>query len=79
LESQPLVEHEIESKEIEHGYIIRFDQNICTCRQWQLKGYPCGHSLVAIFTMKEDPQTFAKSVFRLDAYRNTHSNHIFRS
>ena len=77
LESEPLVEYEIESKHTGRGYIVRFDQQTCTCRKWQLKGYPCAHGLAVILTMKEDPQLFAKSFFRLDAYHATYENHIY--
>jgi len=71
------VEYEVESKETSRGYIVRFDHQTCTCREWQLKGYPCGHGLAVIITMNEDLQTFAKPFFHLDAYRKTYANHIY--
>lgn len=71
------MEYEIESKHTGRGYIVKFDQQTCTCREWQLKGYPCAHGLAVILTMKKDSQLFAKSFFHLDAYHATYENHIY--
>jgi len=49
----------------------------CTCYQWQMTGIPYGHTLAVCLARKEDPQTYAKGFYRLNAYHGTYAASIF--
>src|SRR5579859_8035878 len=40
-------------------------------------GIPCGHALAVSLERGDDPQTYAKGFYQLDAYLGTYSNPIF--
>ena len=59
------------------AYIVRLDNETFTYYEWQASGIPCGHTLAVSLERNDDPQTYAKAFFRLDAYRGTYKNLIF--
>ena len=69
--------YEVFSPETISTYVVRLDTETCTCCQWQMSGIPCGHALAVSLERRDDPQTYAKGFYRLDAYRGTYSNSIF--
>ena len=76
LESNDII-HEVFSPETVSTYIVRLDNQTCTCFQWQLSGLPCGHACAVSLQLGHDPQEYAKGFYRLDAYRGTYENAIF--
>jgi len=65
---------EVRSKETLCEYIVNFDTQSCSCREWQATGVPCGHALAIIIGyFRQDPQTYAKKFYTLEAFRNTYA------
>src|SRR5579859_90166 len=71
------VVYEVFSSETVSTYVVRLDNETCTCSEWQTWGIPCGHALAVSLERNDDPQTYAKAFFPLDAYRGTYQNSIF--
>jgi hypothetical protein len=76
LEATGLI-YEVFSTETMRTYVVRLDNETCTCYEWQTSGIPCGHALAVSLERNDDPQTYAKAFFRLDAFRGTYENPIF--
>ena len=68
--------YEVQSSETLHKYIVKLDEQSCSCRIWQLSGIPCGHTLAIILSHREDLQTYVKPFYTLEAYRNTYAHAI---
>ena len=68
--------YEVSSSETLKDYIVKLDSQTCNCREWQTKGYPCGHALAIILLRKETPATYTKPFFTLNAFRNTYASPI---
>ena len=68
--------YEVFSTETMSTYVVRLDNKTCTCYEWQASGIPCGHALAVSLERNDDPQTYAKAFFQLDAYRGTYENPI---
>ena len=75
IQSTPTM-YEVQSTETLCEYIVQLDNQTCSCREWQLSSIPCGHALAVILARKEDPQTYVKPFFTLQAYRNTYEHAI---
>src|SRR5579859_2704430 len=67
---------EVISSETRNEYLVNLHDQTCSCYGWQKQGYPCGHTLAIIMSRKQDPQTFAKPFFTLQAYRSTYETAI---
>jgi len=67
---------EVISSETRNEYLVNLHDQTCSCYGWQKQGYPCGHALAIIMSRKQDPQTFAKPFFTLQAYRSTYETAI---
>ena len=39
-------------------HTIFLDKKLCTCREWDLTGVPCGHAIRALHHLKNDPKLF---------------------
>src|SRR5579859_7040627 len=76
LESNGII-HEVFSPETVSTYVVRLDNQTCTCFKWQLSGLPCGHACAVSLQLGHDPQEYVKGFYRLDAYRGTYQNAIF--
>src|SRR5947199_2708237 len=75
IQSTPTM-YEVQSTETLCEYIVQLDNQTCSCPEWQLSGIPCSHALAVILAHKEDPQTYVKPFFTLQAYRNTYEHAI---
>ena len=69
--------YEVKSIETHHNYIVDPAQQSCTCLIWQLSGYPCGHAILIILNLNEDPQRYVKSFFTIAAHKKTYEQPIF--
>ena len=69
--------YEVFSTETVSIFIIRLDNNTCTCFEWQSSGILCGHALAVAIERGDDPQTYAMAFYRFDAFRGTYENPIF--
>lgn len=65
--------YEVISNEILGESIVNLARRTCSCREWQATGYPCGHALAIILSRHENPQSYVKEFFTLEAYQNTYA------
>jgi hypothetical protein len=68
--------YEVQFTQTLQEYLVNLLDHSCSCRAWQSLGYPCGHAIAVILARREDPQTYAKSFFTLDAYKQTYEHPI---
>ena len=69
--------YEVKSNQTLRDYLVNMEQQTCSCRQWQATGIPCGHSIgIIVNGLKEDPHTYAKTFYTLEALNNTYARAI---
>ncbi|BFG35184.1 hypothetical protein CerSpe_214580 [Prunus speciosa] len=54
----------------EYSFAIDLHQHTCSCHQWQIKGFPCAHAIVAIVDDDGDPYEYIEPYFAADYYRS---------
>ncbi|KAL7161112.1 hypothetical protein ACSBR2_041714 [Camellia fascicularis] len=45
----------------------------CSCRKWEINGYPCQHAVAAIFRSGKNLNSFVEPFFHADMYRQAYS------
>ncbi|KAL7241686.1 hypothetical protein ACSBR1_014305 [Camellia fascicularis] len=45
----------------------------CSCRKWEINGYPCQHAVAAIFRSGRNLNSFVEPFFHADMYRQAYS------
>ncbi|KAL7209198.1 hypothetical protein ACSBR1_030856 [Camellia fascicularis] len=45
----------------------------CSCRKWEINGYPCQHAVAAIFKSGRNLNSFVEPFFHADMYRQAYS------
>jgi hypothetical protein len=53
--------------------ITDVEKETCTCRAWQLLGYPCAHAAAVLLFMHRSPQNFAHACFSLESYQSMYA------
>ncbi|KAK3025033.1 hypothetical protein RJ639_043311 [Escallonia herrerae] len=56
--------------------IVDADQCDCSCKEWQLSGFPCCHALAVIGCLHRDPYNYCSRYFTVDSYRLTYSESV---
>ena len=56
--------------------MLKSEKRRCSSCKWQSSGISSSHALAIILTRKEDPQTYVKLFFTLEAYRNMYEHAI---
>lgn len=47
---------ECEVRDIDGGqWVVNMVKKTCSCRRWELRGYPCSHGCSALFAMNQKP------------------------
>src|SRR5213592_1154785 len=71
------MQYEVKSNQTLRDYLVNIEQQTCSCRQWQATGIPCGHSIgIIVNGLNEDPHTYAKMFYTLEAFNNTYARAI---
>jgi hypothetical protein len=68
--------YEVQSGETLEEYLVNLETRSCSCRLWQSRGYPCGHALAIILSLKHDPQIYAEPFYTLEYYRRVYQHAI---
>lgn len=61
----------------EHSVTVSLEERSCSCRQWQLKGFPCAHALVAIQKNSGNIYDYIEDWFTSDYFRKCYSFPIY--
>lgn len=68
------VEFEIVSSE--RTNIVDIRSRVCSCRRWQIYGFPCAHAAAALISCGQNVQIFAEPCFTSESYRETYAQSI---
>lgn len=66
-------EVEFEVVSAERSDIVNIGTHCCSCRDWQLQGIPCSHSVAALLSSRKDVYAFTEKCFTVASYRETYS------
>ncbi|XP_026399004.1 uncharacterized protein LOC113294845 [Papaver somniferum] len=75
-ECDPSIErkvYEVTNKSTSKVFVVRVEENSCTCRQWKLRKFPCIHGVVALFKLNPDWSKYCSKYYTVDYYRTTYS------
>lgn len=57
-------------------FVVDIEKRTCTCRMWQLAGYPCKHGVCVILTQEELPTSYVDECYSKEAYMKTYQHTI---
>lgn len=69
-------EVEFEIVSTERTNIVDIRSRVCSCRRWQLYGFPCAHAAAALISSGNNVHVFAEVCFTATSYRETYSQII---
>ncbi|KAE8658728.1 hypothetical protein F3Y22_tig00116970pilonHSYRG00109 [Hibiscus syriacus] len=56
--------------------VVNIDLWDCSCREWQLNGFPCCHAISVLQQLGRSLYDYCSDYFTTDAFRSTYSNSI---
>ncbi|XP_023729493.1 uncharacterized protein LOC111877202 [Lactuca sativa] len=60
------------------GGIVNLREKTCSCRYWQLTGFPCGHVIMVLLHLKNDHYGhMAIDAYKIETYRRTYKQAIY--
>lgn len=66
---------ECEVKDIDGGqWVVNMVQRTCSCRRWELRGYPCSHGCTALFSIDDKPEDKIHECYSRSVYMKTYEN-----
>ncbi|XP_074324236.1 uncharacterized protein LOC141661151 [Apium graveolens] len=66
---------ECEVKDIDGGqWVVNMVKNTCSCRRWELRGYPCSHGYSALFAMNEKQEEKINECYSRDVYMKAYDH-----
>ncbi|XP_026397190.1 uncharacterized protein LOC113291923 [Papaver somniferum] len=74
-ECDPSVEHkvyEVTNKATGKVFVVKVEEKKCTCRQWQLRQFPCLHGVVALFKLNPNCSKYCSKYYTVDYYRTAY-------
>ncbi|XP_057451399.1 uncharacterized protein LOC130743252 [Lotus japonicus] len=57
-------------------HVISLKDKSCTCRFWELNGFPCRHAASALTFNGNDPKQFVDDCYKREAYNATYENYV---
>ncbi|XP_048438006.1 uncharacterized protein LOC125476209 [Pyrus x bretschneideri] len=57
----------------EYSVMVDLQSHTCSCYQWQIKGFPCAHTLAAILKDGGNPYDYVEDYFTTDFYKSSYS------
>ncbi|XP_059648371.1 uncharacterized protein LOC132294505 [Cornus florida] len=56
--------------------VVDLDHSACSCKEWQLTGLPCCHTLAVLGCLGRDPYDYCSRYLTTDSYRLTYSESV---
>ncbi|KAL7235583.1 hypothetical protein ACSBR1_018971 [Camellia fascicularis] len=53
--------------------MVNLGLRTCSCRKWEINGYPCQHAIATIFRSGKNLNSFVEPFFHADMYRQANS------
>ncbi|CAL8169348.1 unnamed protein product [Prunus armeniaca] len=57
--------------------MVDLEQRTCSCRLWQIDGFPCTHAVAAILAKKDSIYDYVECYYRTDFFRKAYESPIF--
>ncbi|XP_026409874.1 uncharacterized protein LOC113304971 [Papaver somniferum] len=54
-------------------FTVNIVNQVCSCEQWQMRGFPCQHAVCALKTIRVDWPKCCSPYFRVESYRATYA------
>ena len=68
--------YEVKSGVTNEEYLLDFQQQICSCHEWEIYGYPCGHTYSIILSHRFNVEDFVQPFYCTEYHRLTYSGVI---
>ncbi|GJX59570.1 putative reverse transcriptase domain-containing protein [Tanacetum coccineum] len=59
------------------AFCVDLEKRECSCRQWQLTGVPCPHSITYMYFINTNPDDYVSESFKASTYKSIHKFNIF--
>lgn len=69
-------EEEYEVKRGEETHVVHFNKRECTCRCFQLTGYPCVHAMACVNTFRKRVENYVDDCYKVETYNQVYANII---
>jgi hypothetical protein len=70
--------NEVEGFEVMEGehrrFTVKLERFTCSCRYWDLSGFPCCHAISAIYTINKELDDFIAPCYMIDLYDQVYSH-----
>ncbi|XP_048133592.1 uncharacterized protein LOC125314714 [Rhodamnia argentea] len=54
--------------------VVNIRQRTCSCRKWDISGIPCCHVVAALVYLKEPPEKWVHTCFKMETFLKTYSH-----
>ncbi|CAL8167841.1 unnamed protein product [Prunus armeniaca] len=61
----------------DYSVMVDLEQRTCSCRLWQIDGFPCTHAVAAILAKKDSIYDYVECYYRTDFFRKAYESPIF--
>ncbi|GJT73404.1 cellulose synthase [Tanacetum coccineum] len=58
------------------AFSVDLEKRECSCRQWQLTGVPCPHSITAMYFINTNPDDYVSESFKVSTYKSIYAFNI---
>ncbi|GJU61135.1 hypothetical protein Tco_1238901 [Tanacetum coccineum] len=58
------------------AFCVDLEKRECSCRQWQLTGVPCPHSITAMYFINTNPDDYVSESFKVSTYKSIYAFNI---
>ncbi|XP_076944474.1 uncharacterized protein LOC143615149 [Bidens hawaiensis] len=65
-----------EARSEKSAYVVKIQEQTCTCGSWQLSGIPCVHTVAALAFLNINPETYVSPWFKKDMFKEAYKHCI---
>ena len=65
------------TEDLRRTYIIDLEERMCDCHNWEALGFSCGHALMILIHLRQNPHNYVEDCFHSFNYQSTYANPIF--
>ncbi|XP_020426581.1 uncharacterized protein LOC109950849 [Prunus persica] len=60
-----------------YSVMVDLEQRTCSCRLWQIDGFPCTHAVAAILAKRDSVYDYVECYYKTDFFRKAYESPIF--
>ncbi|BBH07540.1 EF-TU receptor [Prunus dulcis] len=61
----------------DYSVMVDLEQRTCSCRLWQIDGFPCTHAVAAILAKRDSVYDYVECYYKTDFFRKAYESPIF--